>query len=165
MVSILWGLEDDGKLSSWQHIDKRAEHESGVTTAAAPGCSWISADLSVDVCGGEIAQSLPGQARVVLLVEPHLDVIYAQKHTMRHTETHRRVLEGSETRPEPKLDTGTQRRKPRIAPLADCSTSLAQIWSHAGLLLTFLDLVTEQVDLLSPRHAAGGPVHPDDLQV
>lgn len=31
--------------------------------------------------------------------------------------------------------------------------------------LTFLDFVTEQVDLLSSGHTAGGPIHPHDLQV
>lgn len=31
--------------------------------------------------------------------------------------------------------------------------------------LTFLDFVAEQVDLLSSGHAAGGPIHPHDLQV
>lgn len=36
---------------------------------------------------------------------------------------------------------------------------------NAVLQLTFLDLITQQVDLLSTAHAARRPVHPHDLQV
>lgn len=35
-----------------------------------------SSHLSVNICGREISQGLPGQARVVFFVEPDLDVIW-----------------------------------------------------------------------------------------
>lgn len=37
-----------------------------------PSC----ADLSVNICGGEVSQSFPGQAGVVFFIEPHLDVVW-----------------------------------------------------------------------------------------
>lgn len=35
-----------------------------------------AADLSVNICGGEISQGFPGQPGVVFFIEPDLDVIW-----------------------------------------------------------------------------------------
>lgn len=49
----------------------------------------------------------------------------------------------------------------------DVTALVCLIWlsSEWESCLTFLDLVTEQVDLLSSAHTASHPIHPHDLQV